>query len=139
MTAVAENTVATPTEQNGTLAHQNGQETTRNRERFVAPPVDIYETENGLTVLADLPGVSKENLDIQVKDDLLTIQARTTQNTPGEPVRREFELVNFFRQFRLAETVDVNRIQAELKHGVLTLNLPKAEAAKPKRIEVQVN
>lgn len=115
-----------------------GREETRNREQFFAPPVDIFESADGLSVLADLPGVNKDGLDLQVKDDLLTISARAGHSTPGEPVYREFELVNFFRQFQLADTVDTNRIQAEFRNGVLALNLPKAEAAKPRRIEVQV-
>ena len=104
----------------------------------MAPPVDIFETEAGLTVVADLPGVSKDNLDIEVKNDLLTLQATANINTPGDAIYQEFQLGGFFRQFRLANTVDTNRIQAELKHGVLTLRLPKAEAAKPRKIEVQV-
>ncbi len=58
--------------------------------------------------------------------------------TQGVPLYREFQLGNFFRQFRLADTVDSNRIQAELRHGVLTLQLPKAEEAKPRKIAVQV-
>jgi HSP20 family protein len=134
-------TLATPTDENRALTKQEpaAQETTRQQEQWVAPPVDIYETREGLMVIADLPGVIRENLDIEVKNDLLTIQARTQVETPGLLTYREFQLPHFFRQFRLADTVDTNRIQAELKHGVLTLTLPKMPEATPKKIEVQVS
>lgn len=119
----------------GEVEHK--QELTRTQERYFKPPVDIYETSEGLVVVADLPGVSKENLDVQVKDDILTIQAHSKKQATGNSVFKEFELVNFFRQFQLSDKVDSNNISAELKHGVLTLKLPKAEEAKPKRIEVK--
>ena len=88
---------------------------------------------------ADLPGVEKEKLDLQVENNLLTIRAKPTQVTPGEAVYREYELVNFFRQFELNDKVDRSKISAELKHGVLTLQLPKAEEMKPRKIEVRVD
>ncbi|HZP83394.1 MAG TPA: Hsp20/alpha crystallin family protein [Chthonomonadaceae bacterium] len=133
-------TLPAPTDQNRALTRQepSAQEMTRQQEQWVAPPVDIYETEEGLTVIADLPGVSKDNLDIEVKNDLLTLQAKAQAAMPGEPIYQEFQLGQFFRQFRLADTVDTNHIQAELKHGVLTLHLPKSEEARPRKIEVQV-
>jgi len=113
-------------------------ETTREDERYLAPPVDIYANEDGLVVLADLPGVSANGLTISVKDDILTIEGRTESPMPGTPVYREFDLPSFFRQFQLADSVDAGKITAALRHGVLTLTLPKAEAAKPKTIKVQV-
>lgn len=114
------------------------QEGTRAQEQYVRPPVDIYETGEGLVVVADLPGVRREDLKVEVKDDILTIEARAPHQTPGEPVYREFESPCFFRQFQLSDTVDVSKISADLKHGVLSLKLPKAEAAKPRQIEVKV-
>ena len=96
------------------------------------------ETARGLVVKADLPGVEKENLDLQVENNLLTIRAKPTHTSAGESVYREYELVNFFRQFELNEKVDRSKISAELKHGVLTLQLPKAEEVKPRKIEVRV-
>ena len=114
-----------------------GQETTRENERYVRPPVDIYETSEGLTVVADVPGVLRESLDIEVNDNVLTIQGRTRAPLSAAATYREFELFNFFRQFELSDTVDVERITADLKNGVLTLQLPKAEQAKPKHIKVQ--
>ena len=133
---MAEKTVAAPPQSDGLTAAQEG---TRAHEKYVAPPVDIYETSEGLVVLADLPGVSKDLLDIQVKNDMLTLQARSGAPYRGAPIHSEFELASFFRQFQLSDTVDTQNIRAELKHGVLTLMLPKAEAAKPKRIEVSVS
>jgi HSP20 family protein len=131
---MAEKTVPAP-QRGETLPAQEG---TRAQEQYVAPPVDIYETPDGLTVLADLPGVRKEDLDVEVKDDILTIRAHAHDRLPGDLVYREFELVSFFRQFQLSDKVDAAKITAEFKHGVLTLRLPKAEELKPKQIAVQV-
>ncbi|MBI4523864.1 MAG: Hsp20/alpha crystallin family protein [Deltaproteobacteria bacterium] len=114
-------------------------ESTRSQERHIVPPVDIYETNEGLVVLADLPGVSQEGLDVRVENSMLTIHATPRHAAPGDPIYREYELVSFFRQFELSDKVDQNKISAVLKHGVLTLNLPKAEEAKPRKIEVRVN
>ncbi len=132
---MAEKTVAAAPRSDGMAASQEG---TRANESFVAPPVDIYETQEGLVVVADLPGVGKDDLDIQVKNDVLTLQGRSARNLPGAPIYKEFELASYFRQFQLSDTVDTQNIRAELKHGVLSLTLPKAEAAKPKRVEVTI-
>jgi HSP20 family molecular chaperone IbpA len=102
----------------------------------MAPPVDIYETREGLVVLADLPGVAQEALDVRVEQNVLTIRGQARHGAPAEAVYREYDLVNFFRQFALSEKVDQRQITAELKSGVLTLTLPKAEAAKPRQIAV---
>ena len=124
-------TVATPAvQQPATTEH------TRHQERYVAPPVDIYETQEGLVVLADLPGVAKEALDVRVEQHRLTIRGQARHGVPGEAVAREYALVNFFRQFTLSEHVNESQITAELKSGVLTVTLPKAEAAKPRQIAV---
>lgn len=113
-------------------------EDTRSQERYVTPAVDIYETLDGLVVKADLPGVTKDGLDLRVENNLLTIRGRASHCAPGEMLYREYQLSNFFRQFELSDKVDQQNISAELKHGVLTLNLPKAEEAKPRKIEVRV-
>ena len=113
-------------------------EETRSQERYVTPPVDIYETGEGLVVKADLPGVNKENLDVRVENNLLSIRGRATHAAPGDPIYREYGLINFFRQFELNERVDQSKISADLKNGVLTLNLPKAEEAKPRQIDVRI-
>lgn len=131
---MAEKTVPATTEAEGRVSREG----TRAEERFVVPPVDIYETAEGLVLMADLPGVSKDRLEIRVEDDLLTIQGQVQHAAPGTPLHREYELVQYFRQFELSERVDQSGIGANLKHGVLTLNLPKAEKAKPRQIEVRV-
>jgi HSP20 family protein len=113
-------------------------EITRSQEHYMTPPVDIYETESNLVLIADLPGVSKDSLDISLEDSTLTIQGRTNHYAASDLIQREYELLNFFRQFELREKVDDSRITAELKHGVLTTNLPKAEVAKSGNIEVKV-
>jgi HSP20 family molecular chaperone IbpA len=113
-------------------------EETRADERYITPPVDIFETKDGLTVVADVPGVDQKGLDVRVAEGILTIQARTAHVAPGVPLAREFQLLHFYRQFELPEEVDPERIVAELKHGVLTLRLPKKEKAKPRRIDVSV-
>ncbi len=130
---MAEKTVAARTQEKVPASREE----TRSQERYITPPVDIFETTNGLVVTADLPGVSKEGLDVRVENNLLTIRGKTAHAAPGDPVYREYGLVNFFRQFELNEKVDQSKISAELKHGVLTLNLPKAEEAKPRKIEVK--
>lgn len=133
-------TLPVPTDENRaiTVPEQSSQEITRQQEQWIAPAVDIYETEEGLTVVADLPGVNQESVNVEVKDDLLTLQAKTNLHSQGTTIYQEFQLNSFFRQFRLANTVDNKRIRAELKHGVLTLFLPKAEEAKPRKVEVHV-
>ena len=131
---MAEKTVATSSQQSMTPSR----EVTRSQEQYVTPPVDIYETQEGLVVKADLPGVAKDSMDIRVENNLLTIHAKAAHAARGEPIYREYGLVNFFRQFELNERVDQSKISAELNHGVLTLNLPKAEEAKPRKIDVKV-
>jgi len=132
---MAEKTV--PTIQSETPVVQR--EITRNPEYFSSPLVDIYESAEGLTVVADLPGVDKAGLKIQVENHILTIEGKVIEDDKHKPnTLNEFVPTNFFRQFELPEMVDQKKILAELKHGVLTLTLPKAESAKPKKIEVKV-
>jgi len=131
---MAEKTVASPTQREITAAREG----TRSQARYMTPPVDIYETREELVVMADLPGVSQTGLDVRVEDSILTIQGRSDRPDSADIIYREYELSNFFRQFELSEEVDQAKIGAELKHGVLTLHLPKAEKAKPRQINVNV-
>ena len=131
---MAEKTVATST---GKPARAD-REITRAQERYIQPPVDIYERPDGLVVLADLPGVEPNDLSVRLEDNILTIQAKPKHLITAEPIYREFELVNFFRQFELSDQVDQEKITARLNHGVLTLELSKAEKAKPRQITVQI-
>jgi HSP20 family molecular chaperone IbpA len=114
-------------------------EPTRAEETSVPPPVDIYEDDQGLVVLADLPGVEPSGLDVRVDRGVLTIQGRAAHLAAGNPISREYQLTGFFRQFQLPDEVDPGRISAELKHGVLTLRLPRTERAQPRRIEVRAS
>lgn len=135
---MAEKTVATTNPQESQeLATQP--EGTRTPERYVTPPVDIYELPEGLVVMADVPGVTHDHLDVRVDNNVLTIQAQTGYTSAAEPTYREYQLVNYFRQFELSDKVDQAKISADLKHGVLTLNLPKAEEAKPRQIAVAMS
>ena len=133
---MAENTIAVNARENG--GDNNPRELTRTQEHFVRPAVDIFETQEGLTVVADLPGASKESVELEVEDGVLTIKARTNHALPSEPIYREFELMSYYRQFQLSDTVDDEKIGAEFKHGVLTLRIPRAEKTKPRNIPVTV-
>lgn len=132
---MVERTVATT----GGKQMSQDRERTRMQERYMQPPVDIYETEEGLVLLADLPGVSPNDVKLRLEDNILTIQAQARHLVEAEPIYREFELYNFFRQFELSDEVDQERISASLNHGVLRLYLPRAEKAKPREIPVQID
>lgn len=110
---------------------------TRQRSMYLSPAVDIYEDEDGLVVVADVPGLTREDLDISVEDNLLTIHGRMSRREPETALVREFALHDYFRQFTLGDRVDRDGIEATLDHGVLTLKLPHAEHAKPRRIAVK--
>ena len=111
---------------------------TREETRTLVPVVDIFEIEDGLAVVVDLPGVGKDGVAVNVENDILTISGKPAEQPIGTPLYREFALVNFFRQFQLSDHVDQEKIAADLKNGVLTITLPKAEKAKPKKITVNV-
>ena len=132
---MAEKTVAMPDTQD----METRPEGTRTRERYVTPPVDIYELPDGLVVMADVPGVTHEHLDVRVDNHVLTIRAQTGHAHPADSTYREYELVNYFRQFELNDKVDESKISADLKHGVLTLTLPRAEEAKTRKVAVAVS
>lgn len=116
----------------------NTQEGLRAPERHLAPPVDIFETPEGLVVVADLPGVRRNGLDVRVEDDTLTIHGRPDIESPGTERHREYTFHELYRRFELTDAVNQGGITANLQHGVLTLTLPKADKAKPRRVTVQV-
>jgi len=136
---MAEKTVPDTNGSNGSQTNGSSSEMTRAAERYAPPPVDIYETPNSLVLLADMPGVPKENLEVRVDQNTLTIQGKAQHLVKGEPIYREIELTGFFRQFEISEEIAIDKINAELKYGVLSLNLPKSEKAKPKKIDVKVS
>jgi len=113
-------------------------EETRSNERYIRPAVNIIEDEEGLVLTADIPGASKESLDVNVEKGILTISAPAQHTVPGTSSYREFELANYYRQFSIPESLDHEKARADFVNGILTLRIPKAEAAKPKRIAIQV-
>ena len=136
---MAEKTVPDTNGSNGSKTNGSSSEMTRAADCYAPPAVDIYETPNSLVLLADMPGVPKENLEVRVDQNTLTIQGKAQHLVKGEPIYREIELTGFFRQFEISEEIATDKINAELKYGVLSLNLPKSEKAKPKKIDVKVS
>jgi len=125
------------TERNDERSAQT-REDTRSNERFIRPAVNIVETEEGLFVTADLPGATKESIDVNVEKGILTISGPAQYSSLGTSVYREFELGSYYRQFAIPEILDHEKAKADYNNGILTLRIPKAEIAKPRRIEVQV-
>ena len=113
-------------------------EETRANERYIKPAVDIFETDDGLTLIADIPGAAKNTLDISVDKGILTLNAPVSVSMPGRSLYTEFEFAHYYRQFSIPEMLDHEKAKAEFSDGVLTLKVPMAEAAKPRKIEVKV-
>ena len=109
-----------------------------NDEKSLFPLVDVIEDENGITLTADLPGVTKENLAIRVDADLLIIEGALTlgEGETVAPVYAEIRAAHYKRTFTLSRELDAAQIAASINDGVLTLHMPKLEQAKPRRIEV---
>lgn len=102
------------------------------------PRVDVLETEHEMVLVADLPGVKPDDVDVRFENGELTIHGRRNPNRNERRwVYREFEPAHPHRTFRLTEDVAADRIHAELKNGLLTVHLPKAETAKPRKIAVK--
>lgn len=116
----------------------SAREETRSQEKYIKPAVNIVETEEGLTLMAEIPGASRETLDINVEKGILTISAPVTWNTPGNAGYKEFEMASYYRQFAIPEVLDHEKATADMTNGVLTLRVPKAAAAKPRKIEIKV-
>lgn len=106
--------------------------------RYFVPDTDILETEDALTVVMDMPGVSRDRVSIDLDQGVLTIEGGIDTEAYRElrPVYTEYNLGNFSRRFSLSEEIDDSAITAQISDGVLTVRLPKAEAKKPRRIEV---
>lgn len=104
---------------------------------YFTPAVDIYESDTELFLLADMPGVEPGNVDIDLKNDTLSINGRVSeQSEEGQPLLAEFRTGNFFRSFRISDVIDREKISASLKDGVLKLVLPKAERVRPRKIPI---
>ena len=110
----------------------------RNNGRTYQPNVDIFETNDGLTLLADMPGTTAEKIGVEFEKGLLTItgpvEARSA--TDAQHLHREYGVGDYRRSFRLSENIDATKISADYTNGVLKVVLPKVEAAKPRKIAV---
>ena len=103
------------------------------------PAVDIFETEKGITLLADMPGVSAKDLSIDLKENILTLSGDIApfEGANEQDILIEYEVGKYFRQFTLPEVIDQSKIDAHLRDGVLRLTLPKLEKAAPRKITVR--
>ena len=108
-------------------------------QRTVQPAVDVFEDASGITLLADMPGVPKDRLELRVEADTLSIEGQVVPSAPEglEAVYAEVRVPRYRRTFTLSRELDTTRVDASLKDGVLTLRIPKQAHAQPRRIEVQ--
>jgi HSP20 family protein len=129
---------------NQELATKEKQELKTNEQtrpgRAYMPNVDIYETSESLWLWADMPGVDEKSLDVRVADGVLSIEGQVSLQDYENlnPIYTEYNVGNYARRFSLSNEIDVDRIKARMMNGVLELELPKAEHAKPRRIAVSV-
>jgi HSP20 family protein len=120
-----------------TLVRENRDGDRVQAEQFVAPPASVIEADGGYTLEVEMPGVSKDRLDISVENNELTIVGRRSLPTvEGTLVHHESRSENFRRTFELDPSIDANRISAKIEQGLVTLTLPKAEHVKPRKITV---
>ena len=106
--------------------------------RYYIPDTDIYETDDALTVVLEMPGVDKDNVEIGLEEDVLTIEGRIdfAKYESMQPVYTEYNVGHYTRKFSVGSKIDQDKISAEIEDGVLTLHLPKAEESKPRRIKI---
>ena len=107
--------------------------------RAFLPTTDIYETEDALTVVLEMPGVDRDNIEVNVENGVLTVEGKISfgKYEGLQPIYSEYNIGPYRRSFRLSSRVDQDNIRAELRDGVVSLVLPKAAEAKPRRIEVK--
>jgi HSP20 family protein len=104
---------------------------------YFTPAADIWETDEELTVFLDMPGVDRENVEIDLKEETLTVTGKIPKTEEkGEELLTEYRTGNYFRSFRITDAVDRDKISASMSDGVLKLVLPKAAKAKPKKIPI---
>ena len=117
---------------------EKGQEATRPTRAFM-PNADVFETDDALAVILEMPGVDRENISISVENGVLTVEGTINfgKYEGLQPVYSEYNVGPFRRSFRISSRIDQNNINAEMSDGVITLVLPKVEEAKPRRIEVR--
>lgn len=108
------------------------------RERpAIRPPVDIYENKDEYLVVADMPGVHKDSLEINLDAERLYLRGTVASEELGTAIEREYQMIDYERTFQLPDIIARDKVSAELKEGVLTLRLPKVEAVKPRQIKVK--
>lgn len=107
--------------------------------RAFLPTTDIFENEDALTMVLEMPGVDRENINVSVENGVLTVEGKInfSKYEGLQPVYSEYNIGPYRRTFRISSRIDQDRIRAEMRDGVITLVLPKAEEAKPRRIEVK--
>ena len=125
------------------LAVREKQELARQEEqtipgRYYVPAADIFETDDALTLLLEMPGVSKDNVDVQIENDVLRVEGKIdyTAYKDVEPVYTEYNIGHYARVFTLSNKIDRDAIAARVEDGLLTLTLPKAKEALPRRITI---
>ena len=106
--------------------------------RMFVPVTDIFETPEALTVVLEMPGVDRNNLEASVEDDVVTIEGRIdfSKYEGMQPVYTEYNVGHYARSFEISDKIDQSKISAQMKDGVVTIVLPKAEQAKPRKIQV---
>jgi HSP20 family protein len=122
------------------LTQQNENANAKKAEvRALRPAVDIFENSTGITLVADMPGVTRERLNIRVDRDSLSIQGDTEIRMPEgmEALYADVQLTRFERSFSLSHELDIDKVEAGLKDGVLTLHIPRREVYQPRKIEVR--
>lgn len=117
---------------------EKAQEATRPTRAFL-PTTDIFETEDALTLVLEMPGVDRDNIEVSVENGVLTVEGRINfgKYESLQPVYSEYNIGPYRRSFRISSRIDQDKISAEIQDGVITLVLPKAQEAKPRRIEVK--
>ena len=105
---------------------------------FYSPAVDIFQTEEDLVIVADMPGVAPGDLNVDLEDSVLTVTGKVNEPDPGWKLRyREYGIGGYTRRFTLSDKIDQAGIEAKLVNGVLTVRLPKADALKPRKVVVK--
>jgi HSP20 family molecular chaperone IbpA len=130
--------MTTETQVQPTKTEEQATEPTRSGPVY-RPNVDILESKDELLILAEMPGVQSDSIDVDFNDGVLAIQGKVAQryNQNARWLLYEYGVGDFYRTFRVSEQIDAGRIHAEYADGVLTVHLPRAEAAKPRKIEVK--
>lgn len=119
------------------ITKQDKKSVEKTREMYEAvPAVDIYENEDEILLHADMPGVVKEDISVDIDNGTLSISGIRKLETKGVATYEEFTDVEYVRSFSVPQSIDVEKVEAELKDGVLRLHLPKSEAAKPRQIKI---